>query len=347
MIVQRSKSVGARRQTLCDVRRGGAIAIGIATALALLHPHAARADQAGISFWLPGLYGSLAAVPSQPGWTVASIYYHTSVDAGANAVFPRGGRVEAGLDARADLGLMNATYVFASPVLGAQAAIGMMATFGRNRSSVDALLTGPNGNVISGSRTDTVSGFGDLYPVATLKWNKGVHNFMTYLTGNIPVGAYDVNRIANLGLGHAAIDAGGGYTYFNPQTGHEFSAVAGFTYNFKNPDIDYKSGIDFHVDWAASQFLSRQLHVGVVGYVYNQLTGDSGTAAVLGDFKSRVAGIGPQIGYIFPVGTMQGYLNLKGYWEFAAQNRPEGQNVWLTFAISPAAPPPSNPMIRK
>ncbi len=49
---------------------------------------------------------------------------------------------------------------------------------------------------------------------------------------------------------------------------------------------------------------------------------------------------GPQIGYIFPVGYMQGYLNLKGYWEFEAENRPEGWNVWLTFAISPGAPPP-------
>ncbi len=33
----------------------------------------------------------------------------------------------------------------------------------------------------------------------------------------------------------------------------------------------------------------------------------------------------------------QGYLNLKGYKEFAAENRPDGWNVWLTFVISPAA----------
>src|SRR5207247_9017431 len=63
---------------------------------------------------------------------------------------------------------------------------------------------------------------GDLYPQATLKWNAGVHNFMTYLTGDIPVGAYDPARLANLGIGHAAIDGGGGYTYFNPATGTNF-----------------------------------------------------------------------------------------------------------------------------
>jgi hypothetical protein len=35
-----------------------------------------------------------------------------------------------------------------------------------------------------------------------------------------------------------------------------------------------------------------------------------------------VAATGRQIGLIFPVGNMQGHFNLKGYWEFAAENRP-------------------------
>ena len=35
---------------------------------------------------------------------------------------------------------------------------------------------------------------------------------------------------------------------------------------------------------------------------------------------------------------MQGYLNLKGYGEFEAANRPSGWNTWLTFSISPMAP---------
>ena len=79
------------------------------------------------------------------------------------------------------------------------------------------------------------------------------------------------------------------------------------------------------------------MFVGVVGYTYQQVTADSGALPVLEPFKSRVSAIGPQIGYLFPVGNMQGYLNLKGYKEFDASNRPDGWNVWLTFAISPAA----------
>ena len=85
----------------------------------------------------------------------------------------------------------------------------------------------------------------------------------------------------------------------------------------------------------------------MVGYAYQQLTADSGAGATLGDFKSRILAIGPQIGYLFPVGDMQGYLNLKGYKEFDAENRAEGWNVWLTFAISPAAPSETPPTSRR
>ena len=160
-----------------------------------------------------------------------------------------------------------------------------------------------------------------------------MHNFIAYTMAGIPVGAYEADRLANIGTNHWAVDAGGGYTYLNQKTGLEFSAVLGFTYNFENPDTDYQNGISSHLDWGASQFLSEQWHVGLVGYFYYQLTGDSGSGAVLGDFKSRVAAIGPQVGYLFKVKDRQWYANLKGYWEFDAQNRPEGWNVWLTVSI--------------
>jgi hypothetical protein len=145
--------------------------------------------------------------------------------------------------------------------------------------------------------------------------------------------------LANLSIGHWASDSGVGYTYFDPKTGWEFSAVLGITYNWENPTLDYQNGIDMHVDWGMSKFLTKQWQVGVVGYAYQQITGDSGAGATLGDFESRVFGVGPQVGYIFPLGSQhQGYLNLKGYWEFAAENRAEGWNTWLTFSISPAPP---------
>ena len=75
--------------------------------------------------------------------------------------------------------------------------------------------------------------------------------------------------------------------------------------------------------------MTKQLQVGLVGYVYDQLTPDSGCAPVLCPFESRVLGVGPQVGYLFPAGNMQGYLNLKGYKEFDNFDRPDGYNCGL------------------
>src|ERR1700732_3262234 len=123
----------------------------------------------------------------------------------------------------------------------------MTGIFGRNSTTLDGTLTtgfGPIAATRIGSISDSLTAFGDLYPMITLKWNAGVHNYMTYITGDIPVGAYQSTRLANLGIGHGAIDAGGGYTYFDPKTGHEFSAVLGFTYNLKDPSTQYQNGVD-------------------------------------------------------------------------------------------------------
>lgn len=91
--------------------------------------------------------------------------------------------------------------------------------------------------------------------------------------------------------------------------------------------------MDSHLDWAASQFFSEQLHVGLAGYIYYQLSGDSGSGAVLGSNEARVYAIGPQAGYFFPFGTQKAYVNLRGYWEFNEQNRAAGWNLWLTLSL--------------
>ncbi len=320
----------------------------------------ARADEGGVSFWIPGFFGSLAAAPQVPGFSWTNIYYHTSVSAGADVAFARQvpignltvpftGQVNAHLDASADLGISIPQYVFATPVLGAQAMVGMLVPVGSTRASVDATLNGNlglggPGFTVGGGRTDEVTGIADLVPIATLRWNSGVHNWMTYVTGGIPNGLYSPTSLANLGIGHGSIDAGGGYTYFDQQTGHEFSGVLGFTYNFINPDTQYKNGVDMHFDWGASQFLTKQLQVGLVGYAYDQLSCDSGAGNRVGCFESRVFGIGPQIGYIVPMGDdLRGYINVKAYGEFDSAHRPDGFNVWLTFAISPSPPTPASP----
>jgi hypothetical protein len=231
----------------------GVATIGVAMATIGFLSDAAYADEGGVSFWVPGFFGSLAAAPQQPGWSLANIYYHKSVSAGGDVGLARefrigqvpanlSARLNANVNATGDLGFVIPTYVFATPVLGGQASASLVGAYGVVSTNLAGQLSGnltaPGGGSVpfmrSDSFSDTTWGFGDLVPQFALRWNAGVNNYMTYITGDIPVGAYQSNRLSNLGIGHGAIDAGGGYTYFNPATGHEFSGVLGFTYNFKD-----------------------------------------------------------------------------------------------------------------
>jgi hypothetical protein len=308
------------------------------------------ADESGASFWSPGTFANLAAVPAEPGWSFSATYFHATLMGGSNVAtadtlprFPRTTltiQLDADIKTNVDLAILTPGYTFATPVLGGRLGFNLYVPVGTARTEIDQLVAGalgPIGFANQSSVSARLTSFGDPAPQLSLKWAEGVNNFMVYSRGGIPVGDYNPDRIVNLGDGHAAWDNGFGYTYFNTATGLEFSVVSGLTYNFTNPHTDYQNGIDWHTDLEASRFLTKQLYVGAVGYSFNQLTGDSGSGATLGSYKSRISAVGPEAGVLFPVGEMQGSLNLRGYWEFAAQNRSSGWNTWLVFSIAPRA----------
>jgi hypothetical protein len=339
------------------------VAITLAVAVTIAAPRVSFADENGVSFWVPGFFGSMAATPQQPGWSFAAINYYTNVSASGDAALSKeitigqfnptlNASINANISARADIGFLAPSYVFATPFLGGQASVGLLAAYGQNSTALNGTIAGTVGPIPFMKTIDlsqTTDGLGDLVPQFAVRWNAGVNNYLAYITGDIPVGLYHSSNLANLGLGHGAIDGGVGYTYFDPKTGNEFSATVGLTGNFENTSTGYTNGIDAHLDLGASKFLTKQLQVGLVGYVYDQLTPDSGCAPVLCPFESRVLGVGPQVGYLFPVGDMQGYLNLKGYKEFDNFDRPAGYNIWLTFVLSPKAPEASSspPIVTK
>jgi hypothetical protein len=327
-----------------------------AASLAALAPDGAYADEGGVSFWLPGQFGSLAAAPAVPGWALGLVNYYPSLSAGGSVAAAReitlgkfNGTVNvnlnANLKATPNLVFIAPSYTFATPVFGGQLGVGVTTAVGRSVTDINGTLTltGPGGGAITrqGTIDDGRTGFSDLYPLATLKWNSGASSFMAYAMGDIPVGMYSTTNLANIGIGHGAIDGGVGYTYFNPQTGNEFTVVTGLTYNLVNPSTGYQNGVDWHLDWGASHFLTKTLQIGAVGYFYDQVTADRGAAAFLGENLSRVAAVGPQIGFIFPGPSIQTYLNFKTYYEFDAQNRPSGWNAWVTLSLSPSPPTPA------
>jgi hypothetical protein len=306
------------------------VAETLAALMLAVLPTDARADQGGVPFWFSGQFASLAAVPATPGWSLISAPYYYNGSANKDKTFQIGETVTAGVKSEVPLLLLQPGYAAQEKILGGQPYVGLGWGPGYNRTSVDVTLSQP---AIDRTRTDSITGGTDLYPFASLAWTSGNNNWMTYVTGDIPTGAYQASRLSNLGIGHGAIDAGGGYTYLNEKTGLEFSGVAGVTYNWENTHTDYKNGVDSHLDWALSQFLNDNWEVGVVGYAYYQLTGDSGSGNRVGAFKSRVASVGPEVGYVFKFNGQPAYFNIRGYWEFWAQNRVEGYALFATLSI--------------
>ena len=177
-------------------------------AIALLFPTVALADEDGVSFWLPGLFGSLAAVPqAAPGWSFLTFSYDTDVSAGGDVARARSirigrfdptltARLSADLDANVALQWIQPNYTFATPVLGGQATVGLGGYLGHNDTDLDGTVTASVGPVVARRKFNvdsSLTGFGDLYPVGMLKWHDDVNNYMVYATGDIPVGAYDPN----------------------------------------------------------------------------------------------------------------------------------------------------------
>jgi hypothetical protein len=245
--------------------------------------------------------------------------------------------------ARIDLGLLLPTYTFEQRFLGAQTTLGVLFPVGKVDATLQGTISGtlgPFGFSKFGSRTDEVTAAGDVIPIIQMRWNEGVNNFMAYITGDLPVGGMTDQPGDHLGIG---LRAGRRPRLHLPQPADRTRVLR---CRRPHPSITsihipiIKTASTFTSTGGASQFLSKQLFVGAVGYVYNQLTGDSGSGDRVGPFESRVVGVGPQIGYIFPLGTYQGYVNLKGYGEFDAHDRPHGYNAWLTLSISPPAPTP-------
>ena len=107
---------------------------------------------------------------------------------------------------------------------------------------------------------------------------------------------------------------------------------AGVALNTENPDTDYQSGSTLHLDGSVQQLLPvgpGYLGIGAEAFYLEQVTGDSGRGARLGDFMGRTAGIGPVLTYILPRGDDTFVAELRWLPELDVKSRLEGDYVWL------------------
>lgn len=310
----------------------------------------AEAAENGKGIYLLGSNASGAGIMPPQGTTIMNFdYYYTGKASGAAASSivnnETGTRLdlEANVTVNADLFIKVPTALWVAPgkILGGGFGVGLLVPIGWQDISADAdvfgNLTLADGRTFSaGNRfrlSDDTFSFGDPVLMAFLGWNRG--NLHWRLTGmlNVPIGAYSADKVANMGFNRWAFDAHALVTWLDPSLGLEATGIAGFTFNGENPDTDYKTGTEFHFEYALMKHFSKQLSAGLVGYHYEQVTDDSGAGATLGGFKGRTTSIGAAINYNTQIRSIPVLTSFRWYHELDAENRLEGDALYLQTTI--------------
>ncbi len=308
---------------------GCAVSLLTSSLMVLAIGDAALAAEGGGSHYLPGAAGDIfLALPPDPGFQVANVFYYQSGSLGSTLLE---GQLSLDLDLDLFLNITSVTYTFEQPVLGGRFTIGAALPFGY--SDIDGALTGPNGGRLGFSDDSFDLSDISITPVQ-LNWTTGLWSLKFSETIITPSGGYSTSNgdLVDLGRNYWSFDTVGAFTWFNPDAGTEVSVTAGIMYNTENDDTDYKTGTEFHLDAAVNQFVSPNFAIGLRGYYYDQVSGDSGSGATLGDYKSSSYAIGPGFVWIPKFGG--GQLTVFGKWmhDLDADNRFESDYVTLTGA---------------
>lgn len=313
-------------------------------------PGEARAAENAVGFYLLGAKTAMSGYVPPPGTYVTDLNYYYAGDAGGQAAvgiaLRRTGAIldiqaDVQVDANAYVNAPIALWIAPEKVLGGNVGLGVMVPVGRKKVDIgiDAFidLTLPNGTQIDASRhfdiEDSSTKFGDPLLNALIGWHEGNWHWTVGALVNIPIGEWENDSITNLSFNHWGVDTTAAVTWLDPARGHEISVAAGFTFNWENPATDYQTGTEFHVEWALIQHLSKTFSIGLAGYHYQQVTGDSGAGATLGDFEGRVTALGPVMTYTFLCGQIPISTQLEWMHEFEAVNRAEGDIGMLNISF--------------
>jgi hypothetical protein len=227
----------------------------------------------------------------------------------------------------AELGLIanvsRATIVTGWRPLGLTQAFGI--SWVQTGSTLDARFVTPGGTLRPDEQT---VGVGDLAVTPVLLgWDEGNWHGNAGLAIWIPIGSYQADRFINPGRNYWSFGSHVALSWLDAQSGWDVSVAALYVTNLENPATDYDSGDVLHVNAYAGKRVAPWLTLGVAGYTLQQVTGDSGSGATLGDFRARVYGLGPAFRFGIDVGDAELPLLLKYYREFGAENTFEGDLV--------------------
>jgi len=195
---------------------------------------------------------------------------------------------------------------------------------------------------LANGTSSRVRGLADLIVGTGLQWEPKkvgngvfVHRFVFDVT--VPTGTYSDRQPVNIGNHFVVINPYYALTYERKKL--EFSARSHYLWNSTNNDPfvgfgirNMQPGQAFHINYATSYEVRKNVRLGFNGYWLQQLTNHEINGVGVPNSKERTVGLGP--GIQFGGGTI--WFRLNGYVETDVRNRPSG--VKVTFRISKALP---------
>ncbi len=207
--------------------------------------------------------------------------------------------------------------------------------FGNFGITSGAVLQVANGSEHLEGQSDGRLAFGDtlLQPII-LGYNSPDHALFAWIDADlwVPTGQFSTKDLFNVGLNRLEVAPSAAVTWF-PNQRIQASLFATLEMPFKDPATDYLSGKSIDIDYGLDyQPVSewKRFHVGVGGYAFQQVSPDKVNGVLYNDGNyGRVIAIGPQIRYDWKMGG----IVLKWQHEFAAENRTQGDTIWLQTAV--------------
>lgn len=143
-----------------------------------------------------------------------------------------------------------------------------------------------------------------------------------------PTGAYDKDEIASVGYNRYIFEP---YVMVNytSDSGFAVATKTMFDYTTENPDTDYQSGMELHMDYAVGQHLGPWT-IGAAGYLYKQITDDKVNGNTIDDYRAQAVGVGPTVGYSYKNID----VSLQYTKDYMVRNKGEGEQFWLKVYCS-------------
>lgn len=288
----------------------------------------AHAEEGGSGHYAPGATADfIDALPGKPALVAANAFtfYHGS----ATPPIDFAGNLTA--NARADLYADSIFALYETPLtlLGGNYAVATVIPY---------VWLKVDGKVGPLKVSDSTSGLGDIELIPfILGWtNTSDMKYDVRLGVYAPTGDYEKGKLANAGRNYWTFEPTVSFSWLSSKIGTEVTVFGAFDINTQNNTTDYTSGTSFHIDGTVAQhfpLFGGFAGVGAEGFVYEQITGDSGSGATLGDFEGRTVGVGPVVSYAHKIGKVDFAGEVKWLPEVDVTKRLKGDYVWVKLGI--------------